>query len=167
MRTCHWRYWSTHRYAEEVIAAVDGVIDHAIARRPTRRPLGLVGYSGGGTVAALIAERRSDVAWLVTIAANLDHAKWTAVPGLTPLAGSLNASDAARRIRSMPKLHLRGGRDENVPKAVLDAFLRRLGPRNSASVDVIAKYTHACCWEKIWPERLHRFTASLGRAGAN
>ena len=83
---CHPRYWALARYADEVIAATSEVVDWALesTSNPGAR-LGMVGYSGGGAVAALVAARRDDVDWLVTVAGLLDHQKWTAMHELTPL----------------------------------------------------------------------------------
>ena len=49
----------------------------------------LVGYSGGGAIAVLLAARRLDVAGVITVSADLDLAYWTQRDGLAPLSGSL------------------------------------------------------------------------------
>ncbi|NIQ12880.1 MAG: alpha/beta hydrolase, partial [Candidatus Dadabacteria bacterium] len=79
-----------------------------------------VGYSGGGTVAALIATRRNDVSSLTTIAANLDHAEWTRLHHISPLTGSLNAVNFIDKIENIDQLHFVGGKDKIVPKEIID-----------------------------------------------
>ena len=69
---CSPSYWSLKRYAEEVVAGLSGAVDQAMRESGAKR-LRLVGFSGGGPTAALIAARRADVFELVTVAGNLDH----------------------------------------------------------------------------------------------
>jgi len=159
---CGPRYWSSHRYADTVVAAVDAALERTIESVPEwqaagERPrIGLVGYSGGGTLAALVAARRHDVEWLVTVAANLDHAAWTRLHRLAPLEGSLNPVDFVARLRRLPQLHLVGERDENVPSAILEAYLERLGPAPAARAAVVPGFDHGCCWQRLWPKPLER-----------
>jgi pimeloyl-ACP methyl ester carboxylesterase len=162
LKTCDPKYWSTHRYSEDVIAAIDGVIDLAASGY---KRIALVGYSGGGTVAALIAARRQNVAWLVTIAANLDHKSWTTLHQVTPLSGSLNAADYAASIQNLPQLHLTGGEDKIVPIDVTKAFLRKMTNHSHVMVKTIPTYDHECCWVRDWPKPacvLGDYAASCG-----
>jgi len=161
-RTCAPRYWASHRFAPEVVAALNDAVD---ARAGGRR-IGLVGYSGGAAIAVLIAARRDDVAWLATVAGNLDHAAWTRHHGVTPLTGSLNPADAAAALAGTRQVHIVGGRDDVVPRPVTDAFLARMGPADGvpdrvpdhvpdhAVVHEVADADHRCCWVERWPQVL-------------
>ena len=159
LKQCDPKYWSTHRYSEDVIAAIDSAIDHVASGY---KSIALVGYSGGGAVATLIAARRQDVAWLVTIAANLDHKTWTDLHQVTPLSGSLNAAEYAASIQSLPQLHLTGEADRIVPFEVTEAFLNRMTNRTVVSVATLPEFDHECCWTRDWPElacKLNDFAA--------
>lgn len=68
---CSQRYWTGSRFAPEVIDAMDNAVSQLMQRHGASA-LVLVGYSGGGSVAALLAMRRTDVIRLVTVAGNLD-----------------------------------------------------------------------------------------------
>ncbi|MCB1675210.1 MAG: hypothetical protein KDI01_02905 [Halioglobus sp.] len=70
---CGPRWWTDRRYAEEVVASLDRVIDR-FAR--DYRGVALFGHSGGGTLAMLLAARRPDVRAVLTLAGNLDLAAW-------------------------------------------------------------------------------------------
>ncbi len=170
---CSPRYWLLSRYAEEVVAATNQVIDWALesADRPGI-PMGLVGYSGGGAVAALVAARRHDVSWLVTIAGNLDHKKWTEIHDLTPLLDSfnprigpkwtsLNPPDYATELQEIPQLHLVGEEDTNIPPSVAESYARAFADRTRIEIEVVPKTDHHCCWEKTWPAPLCRFKPSV------
>jgi dienelactone hydrolase len=166
LAACERKYWTTHRYAPEVIDAVDAAIDIALRRAGadgTSVPLGLVGYSGGGAVAALLAARRPQARWLVTVGGNLDHRAWTGAHDVTPLPASLNAAEIAPTLRELPQLHLIGGRDRIVPRAVTESYLRRAGDAAKTTVIEIPDYDHHCCWAERWPELA---CAALDNAGA-
>jgi len=148
-RGCDLRYWTSHRFAPEVIAATQRALDQLKARAGADR-LVLVGYSGGAAVAALAAADRKDVAQLITVAGNLDHAAWTARLGLLPLSGSLNAADAWSRLATLPQLHLVGDKDTVISERDLRAYTSRFA-RPGPPVRVVAGFDHACCWVEQWP----------------
>lgn len=153
-QNCATDYWSTARFAPEVIADLDSTVTALIAALPGPpgtgpRRLLLFGYSGGGTVAALIAARRPDTAALVTVAAPVDHAAWTRHHRVLPLSRSLNPAD--KPPNAFPETHLAGGEDEIVPPALARAYAAR---RPNASVVVKPTFGHACCWADTWPDIL-------------
>jgi uncharacterized protein YceK len=152
---CAQRYWTSHRYSSEVIDAMNSAIDQIIAGSGLAGEslaVGLIGYSGGGSVASLIAARRHDVVWLVTVAANLDHATWTRMHNVSQLSGSLNATDVARQLATLPQVHLVGGRDRVVPKTVVQSFIDRQGENTRAKLTVVPGFDHHCCWHRRWPQ---------------
>ncbi|MBF0128076.1 MAG: alpha/beta hydrolase, partial [Magnetococcales bacterium] len=82
-------WWTLGRFSEEVVQAMDLALTDL--KKKARAPrLHLVGYSGGGAIAALLAARRADIASLRTLAGNLDHAAFTRFHKVTPLSKSLN-----------------------------------------------------------------------------
>jgi pimeloyl-ACP methyl ester carboxylesterase len=116
----------------------------------------LVGYSGGGALAALLAERRGDVAGLVTVAADLDLDRWVRSLGLTPLRDSLDPATDAARLATTPQVHFIGGKDEVVDSDVLAAFLARQPPSAPAKSITAPGENHYCCWDRAWPALARR-----------
>lgn len=147
-KNCNARYWTTHRFSTEVIEASNLAVDKLKARSGARQ-VRLIGYSGGGAVAALLAARRNDVAMLVTVAGNLDHLAWTNLHGITPLSGSLNAADYSRTLQSIPQQHYVGSNDTNITAAITRSYAARF-QAPLPSVTVVPGYTHLCCWEDSW-----------------
>jgi pimeloyl-ACP methyl ester carboxylesterase len=162
---CAQQWWTSHRYAPAVVASISEAVDQAKALAGTRT-VHLIGYSGGGALAAILAADRSDVGSVITVAANLDHAAWTALHGDAPLRGSLNAADFARAAEAVPQVHFAGERDEVVPLAVTQAYLARMGDRSSTLVRVVPSHDHDCCWASAWPRLLDDARAWLGRLRA-
>lgn len=147
---CRKAYWTEHRFAPEVIASNNIAID-ALKQRFGASKLVLVGYSGGGAVAALVAARRRDVVRLVTVAGNLDHVTWSRMHSITPLKGSLNAADVWEDLQDVPQLHLVGGNDKNVSIEVAEAFAARFPSGHRPAIRVVPGADHGCCWVEQWP----------------
>jgi pimeloyl-ACP methyl ester carboxylesterase len=152
---CAPKYWSSHRYSIEVLSAMSSAIDWGLRRSGAGSVL-LFGYSGGGVIATLLAARRSDVIALVTVAANLDHGYWTAMHGISPLTGSLDAADVAGSIAHILQLHLVGEEDEIVPPTIIEAYRKRSPESARIAVRIVPGFDHHCCWEKAWPELVCR-----------
>lgn len=152
-RGCTKSYWTARRFAPEVIEATDQAIDALKARYSAHR-LVLVGYSGGGAVATLVAARRKDVTQLMTVAGNLDHATWTRLNRIRPLDGSLNPADAWRELQHVPQVHFAGARDNNVGAAVATSYADRFPANERPRIQVVPEADHSCCWVELWPTLL-------------
>jgi len=140
---CTPAQWTSHRFAEAAVAQLDAGVDALKARSGADRVI-LVGWSGGGVLAALVAARRNDVAGLVTIAAPLDVAAWTQSRGLTPLSG-LDPANLAP-LAHLPQVHLFGTFDPLVRPVVVRETARRLaGPRGQVET---WRESHQCCWAR-------------------
>lgn len=147
LSACDSAWWTTKRFAPEVVAAYEEALN-VVKQRYGANRLKLVGHSGGGVIATLLAYRRSDIEQLVTLGAPLALAEWTTLHDIAPLG---DASDPAQQIGSLPSaVHLVGERDSTVPPAIVESFVRKKGGR----LRVIPGYGHACCWERTWPKLL-------------
>lgn len=81
---CSVSLWTDGRYSSEVVAAMLAGLRELRQKYPGKR-LVLLGHSGGGTLAMLLAQRMEEVVAVVTVAANLDHRAWTSARGFFPL----------------------------------------------------------------------------------
>ncbi|MFN4354897.1 alpha/beta hydrolase family protein [Parvibaculum sp.] len=151
-RGCNSDLWTGARYSEAVIAASNDAID-LLKRKAGAERIALVGYSGGGVVAALAAMRRFDVIWLKTVAAPLDTTAFTAQHKLTPMTGSLNPADRAKNLATLPQIHYAGARDKLVPPAVNRSFLVRMGEERCITLEELLGVSHDEGWEKVWATR--------------
>ncbi len=111
----------------------------------------LIGYSGGGTLAALLASRLRSVRALVTVAGNLDIEAWTHLHGYSELRGSLNPALLPKLDPRVRQFHFQGGRDSVVPPHLTSRFAAR---QPKARFIVFREFGHHCCWEEQWPEML-------------
>lgn len=150
---CDPRYWTSHRYAPEVVEALSRAIDRF--KNGADGKIELIGYSGGGVLAALIAARRSDVRHIITVAANLDLAAWTRTLGVDEMTASLDPAREANKIGTIAQYHLVGAKDETVPPSVVRSYIGHL-PISAARnlVEEVPGYGHTCCWHENWALRI-------------
>jgi len=145
---CTSALWTTERYSETVVSSMATALSRFLEGTEVDR-LVWVGYSGGGTLAMLLAPRFKRTTDLVTIAGNLDIDAWADLHGYARLAGSLNPARLPALPERIHQRHYAGGRDRVVPREVIAR-----GPIDPDAVIVIPTYDHICCWEAIWPTLL-------------
>lgn len=149
--SCEPAYWTSARYSEAVIESMVAALD-AIVKMNAYSHVVLIGYSGGGTIAYLMASRTDSIDRVVTVAANLDHDAWARHHDYSPLHNSLDPV-VTPLPRTISQLHLRGARDRNVPGKVLKKFTEN----DNARWVTFPDYDHVCCWENNWRNILDRF----------
>jgi pimeloyl-ACP methyl ester carboxylesterase len=149
---CESRFWTVARFSLPVVEVMDMALKEAKNVLRADR-LHLIGYSGGGALAVLLASMRRDVATLMTVAGNLDHEKWTHYHQVTPLYDSLNPVNVAASVRC-PQVHFVGSEDEIVPPFIVRSFVDRMGDSLGTKLVEIPKFDHNCCWVKAWPALL-------------
>lgn len=152
---CSQDVWTHGRYSEEVIAALSQGVSRIKALFRAER-ITLVGYSGGGTVAALLAARRDDVSLLVTVAANLDIDAWVRHHGVSPLFLSLNPSVFGDRLKKQRQVHFVGTDDEVVPPAVVQSYANKVDKSLLRTIRYVEDANHDCCWADKWPDLIRR-----------
>ena len=140
--------WTFDRYSPKIIksmvhAANTYISDYQI------KDITLIGHSGGGALAVLMADKIPGVNKVITIAANLDTTRWTKYHGYLPLEGSLNPMKEAN-LFNREHIHYAGSKDTAVPVEIIAAFVKKHG----GTLKVIPEFTHHCCWQTIWPEVL-------------
>ena len=142
---CDSAWWVERRFAPEVVDAYEEILS-VLKSSHGASHLRLIGYSGGGVIAALLALRRTDIEQLITVAAPLALSEWVAWHDMAPLVGSL---DPVRQPGSLPPttIHWVGGQDKTVPLAIAEAFIKQKGGR----IRVETAYSHECCWDRNWP----------------
>lgn len=158
---CQEKYWTSHRYAKEVVDAYDEILDKIKSAYHVKQ-FELIGFSGGGLIAALIAAQRSDISLLTTIAANLDHAMWTAHHKVSPLTGSMELYPFIAELAYVKQIHLFGSKDVIVPFSVNKTLIERLADKADFYFFVYPDFDHFCCWSKDWAAILKKNQEIVG-----
>ena len=143
---CEESMWTSGRYSKTVVRSMSAVIERLMEQHGFSE-VKLIGHSGGGALAMLIAARIKAVSHIVTIAGNLDTNGWTNHHGYSRLYTSLNPADQTDLPEHILQWHMLGGRDSVVPPSVVKGFIRN--QKNALGIEV-QNYTHGCCWESIW-----------------
>lgn len=146
--TCHPSLWTVARYSPIVVQSLSHGVE-LLAKHYDQ--VVLIGYSGGGTLAILIAARVPKVSRVITLAGNLDTERWTHHHALTPLYDSLNPSAEPPLPEHVRQIHYVGDRDKNIlPQWALD--FAQYQPH--VIVKHISHFDHQCCWEADWKSLL-------------
>ncbi|MDO9240183.1 MAG: hypothetical protein Q7U30_09215, partial [Methylicorpusculum sp.] len=149
-QNCSPYFWTSHRYAQPLVDSLVEVLHNWLKGKRVQR-LVLIGFSGGGALAALMASNIPTVKTLITLSANLDTAAWTKHHGYSELSQSLNPAQQARLPDTISQIHFAAEKDTNVPPAIVRSYADR---QPSARFRSIKNYDHTCCWTDQWPELL-------------
>jgi dienelactone hydrolase len=149
---CQSAYWTNKRFAPEVVTAMQQAITQ-LSHRLHQQPIHLIGYSGGGAIAVLVAANRSDVASLRTVAGNLDHVRVNSLHAVSQMPESLNAINVASQVANIPQIHFSGAKDSVIPPDIASTFIATVAS-TCASTRVIEQTSHEQGWVRRWPELL-------------
>jgi pimeloyl-ACP methyl ester carboxylesterase len=153
---CSPALWTSARYSAAVVSSMRVVVRQMVDTYGAKR-LVLIGHSGGGTLAMLLAPSFDETVAVVTVGGNLDIRAWAQWHGYTPLDSSLNPVDLPPLPARIRQLHLVGGRDGNVPPEMATKAIERLG----STPIIYPRFDHACCWERQWPQVLRQLRSLL------
>jgi len=132
--------WTDGRFSEKVIRSMNEALTERIGS--SSKGVHLVGYSGGGAVAALLAVRRHDALSLRTVAGTLDSQKATQLHDATPLSDSLNPADVAASLKNVPQEHFIGMEDDIISRPVARSFAEHMGPSLCLTLTPVPSATH-------------------------
>lgn len=160
LERCDASLWTEGRFSPAAISLGNQAID-ALLQRLSPHPIHkqqqirLVGYSGGGAYAALLASKRTDVSCLITIAAPLDIEVWSRLQQIAPLGASLNPASPSQRLPKIDQTHWFGGKDHIVPPQSIGVFLTNNASPNT-QVHVLPKANHLEPWSSQWAQLLQQ-----------
>jgi hypothetical protein len=154
---CHESLWTDARYSRRVVDSMARALTTLLSQRHYRA-LVLIGHSGGGTLAMLLAERLPQTRALVTVGANLDTDRWAARHDYPLLQTSLNPATRPPLSAGIYQLHLTGGRDRTVPPSLVTAVL---AAQPTVEHWHFPQYDHRCCWIETWPAVLEHLAGQV------
>jgi len=143
--SCDPVVWTLDRYSEGVIESLEGAL---LEVAPPDRGLVLVGYSGGGLLAAHLANRIPRVQGIITLGANLDLGAWVEHHGYVSSIVSRSPAAPFPMRPGLVQLHVFGARDRVSPASISLDFLQR---DQRSSELILESANHTCCWVREWP----------------
>ncbi|MEY4684279.1 MAG: hypothetical protein RLZ25_738 [Pseudomonadota bacterium] len=141
---CNPSLWTFARYSESVVQELNNAIDRYLDQTGLNHAI-LVGFSGGGTLALLLANRNPRIKGALMIAPNFDTSEWVRLHDYSTLNASLNP---AREPKAHPykEVFWFGEEDVNVPAIPFAGIAKQ---RTDAQVRRFKHVDHACCWEDL------------------
>ncbi|WP_421781650.1 dienelactone hydrolase family protein [Kiloniella litopenaei] len=146
---CTQSDWTNGRFSKKVVNSLNTAVS-LLKQRFHAKNLTLVGYSGGGALAYLVASRRNDIEKIITVAGNMDHVEWTKYHNVSPLLKSLNPADHINIAASFKQVHLVGENDKIVPSSLITSFIQKQPSSQETVLFTYPEFDHACCWVKNW-----------------
>ena len=144
---CHNKYWTSHRYSKEVVDSMASVLNTWLTRHQFNDVV-LIGYSGGGSIAMLMADKIKNLMKVVTVSANLNVTAWSQFHGYSALKESLNPADEIKLDEQIEQFHFAGQNDDIVPAFIINEYA---DSQKNAKYYELAETDHSCCWEDEWP----------------
>jgi len=143
---CTEEYWTNKRWSEDSVDNINNVINSLASKA---KNIHLVGFSGGGGIAVLVAVKNKKVKDIITVAGNLNVSEFIRYHKNIPCLGSMNPIDYAKKIKNIPQIHLSGSEDKRVPFFIADSFIKK---SNSSCVKhrIIDGNTHSKGWLENW-----------------
>ncbi len=148
---CNETFWTSKRYSAEVVESMATALKNWLQKYPARK-VTLIGYSGGGTLAVLIADKIPAVQTVLTFAANLDVENWAQGFGYQALTESLNPMKQKKLPERIRQIHLAGADDDVVPASIVKSYAEQ----QHAEYQLFPEFDHQCCWEEIWQKILQK-----------
>lgn len=144
---CGTAVWTSDRFGSTAIAAMSAGLD-ALKQQFGVNDFELVGHSGGGAVALVLAGQRSDVSQVQTIAGNVDPIYWAWQKNLTPLTNPETPLKYMARLQTIPQRHYLGLNDAVVPSTVTYKYASQLKGKCIDLVETAA--THNSGFAESW-----------------
>jgi len=145
---CHPLLWTHARYSEKVVSAISDALQ-TILKENNVSEVTLIGYSGGGTLAQLLAAKIQKTRAIVTLAGNFDLVAWAQLHEYSPLEGSLNPAERLPLPAHILQIHYVGSADDNIPPSLTEHYLSRKG---MGEIQVLKGVDHYNGWLAHWPE---------------
>jgi hypothetical protein len=147
---CHPLLWTHARYSEKVVSAIHDAIQN-VFKESSASELVLIGYSGGGTLAMLAAERILQTRAVVTLAGNLDLAGWARLHGYSLLEGSLDPAERLPLPEHILQIHYTGRGDNNIPPWLVESYLSN---KSCGEMQILEDVDHYSGWLIHWSKIL-------------
>ncbi|MBA53789.1 MAG: alpha/beta hydrolase [Pseudomonadales bacterium] len=141
---CSPYHWTLARYSRNTVDSMAAALQGSL---PDAATITLIGHSGGGTLAVLLAKKLNNVNTVVTLAGNLQVAKWTQYHHYSPLVASLDPAAEPPLPDCINQYHFAGAQDEEILSAWIEEYAQR---QPSSHFELVAGTDHRTGWPLWW-----------------
>ena len=136
--------WTLARYSETTVKSMAQALERVI---PPTATITLIGHSGGGALAVLLANHLTNVNSVITLAGNLQVAKWTQHHHYSPLSESLDPATQPPLPACIKQYHFAGADDEEILPAWIEEYAQN---RPSSHFQTLEGTDHRGDWPLWW-----------------
>lgn len=141
--------WTSHRFSQKIIDAYHEAFEK-IKEIWHVKSFNLHAYSGGATIALLLAAQRQDICSVTTFAPLLDPGRWTQHHNYSPLSGSLTPMHYKEQLKLIPQKHFIGLEDREIPLPISESYFKEFPKTSLFSLYKIPHFTHYSDWPAFW-----------------
>ena len=149
---CHSKIWTFERYSKSIIALMSYSVDK-IKQHGSYQQVELVGYSGGATIALLLAAQRDDIISIRTVAGNLAPAFTNNLHGVTEMLSAMNPLDFRKALSHIPQIHFYGTSDSVIPDKISHHYFSQMNNSECITIKPVPA-SHHSGWAERWQELL-------------
>ena len=146
------RYWTTARYAPEVIQSILEVIKNC-RKEFHFKTIEIVAYSGGASVALLLAPHLENIEKITSFAGNLDHKNWTRHHATGHLFDSLDPLKNKAILGHIQQVHFLGTIDVNTTIDLGKQYKQQIDT-DKVTIVSVEGFDHDSNWPSVWQEQL-------------
>ena len=151
---CSRTVWTDLRFSQSAVTSFNEALDQ-LKTDGHYQNIELIGFSGGGAIALLVAAERDDISNIRTIAGNLDPHYVNGIHGVTPMHDALNPASYSRKLEAIPQLHFSGANDTVVPPSVYTHYSGQFPNKHCLAGYTLEGATHNEGWRKHWLKLLN------------
>ncbi len=151
-RNCHQRMWSQDRFSRDVITLYQDLLDQIKKQYKNESGFRLMGFSGGGAVAASVSLYRDDVIDVRAVAAPLDIHGLMRYHRADPIVNAVSPYSHAARLAEVKLTLFLGSSDRIVNKRSLKQFLDNFMNKSNFKLIEVEGLEHEGNWHHAWDE---------------
>ena len=152
---CNPADWTLERYSN---VTVDSLKRALLTQIHPQDGVVLIGHSGGGTLAMLLAPRLPMTRAVITLAGNLDVGAWVAANHYTPLPDCLDPAQQPPLPPHIRQWHFAGSHDDIIKPEWIQAVSRR---QPNARFILVKSGDHHHPWSRLLPQWLRQHKNAL------
>lgn len=144
---CDVHVWTDARFSRPEVDAMNGALS-VLKQQFSVDTFELVGHSGGGAMALVLAGMRNDVTQVQTLGGNVDPLFWTQLHHLDPLSSPVVPLAYRERLKHVRQRLIVGRQDTVVPPSVARSYQAQAGADclDMISIDASHVEGYASAW---------------------
>ena len=150
--SCSQHVWTFGRYSITALQSMNAVIDKLKTSKKYSE-IELIGYSGGATMALLLAAHRQDVVLIRTVAGNLVPEFTNKLHQVSQMPDALNPLEFTSKLSQIKQIHFVGTKDNIIPIDIANYYLANVANQNNIHI-VPVNASHAKGWVEQWQDLL-------------